>query len=116
MCQVRDTIGNSLLCSCDVFQAQIAQSQTTGSSSVHFKKLTPLLGKIFSLSQMPASPQPREVIILLKVKLHCMVGGEGGGGGGGGLLGCCFWRGVEIQSQKLNVVLKSRWSINNNKN
>ena len=26
MCQVRDTIGDSFLCSCDVFQAQIAQN------------------------------------------------------------------------------------------
>ena len=62
----------------------------------------------------------REVTILLKVKLHggvwggrvvvvsvcCCVQGIffGGGGGGGG----------EIQSEKLNAVLKSKWSINNN--
>ena len=37
VCQVRDTVSDSLLCSCDVFQAQIALSQATGSSSVHFK-------------------------------------------------------------------------------
>ena len=56
------------------------------------------------------------MIILQKVKFALHGGRSGGGGGGGVVVGLLFLEGVEIQSQKLNAVLKSKWSINNNKN